>query len=154
MFIKCAGIQNGIIADKYGKRGQQFKGSMPTYSLGFRVEDIPTGTISLAFILDDPDSVPVAGFKWIHWLGANLCKQEIPDNESIKTTIFMQGKNSWGQNIYGGMAPPDRPHTYILRVFALDCLLNLKNGFTLEDLNHEMAGHILDSAFIEGIYNN
>ena len=89
MFVKCAGIQNGVIADKYGKRGQQFKGSMPTYSLGFRVEDIPTGTISFAFILDDPDSVPVAGFKWIHWLGANLFKEEIPYNESIKTTIYM-----------------------------------------------------------------
>lgn len=154
MLILCDGIQNGIIADKYGKRGNQFKGSMPTYSLGFRMQDIPNGTVSFAFILDDPDSVPVAGFKWIHWLGANLCKDGIPDNESISTLIFVQGKNSWGQNMYGGMAPPNCPHTYILRVFALDCLLNLKNGFSVEDLQREMSGHVLDSAFIEGIYSN
>ena len=27
-------------------------------------------------------------------------------------------------------------------------------GFSLEDLQREMSGHILDSAFIEGIYKN
>ncbi len=154
MFIKCAGIQDGFIADRYGKRGNQFKGSMPSYSLGFEIDDIPNGTNSFAFILDDPDSVPVAGFKWLHWLGANLSKSSIEDNESIHALTFIQGKNSWGQNMYGGMAPPDRPHTYVLRVFALDCLLNLKNGFLLEDLMREMSGHVLDSAFIEGVYRN
>ena len=154
MFIMTPAIQEGYFADKYGKRGSQIKAGMPTYSFGFSVKDIPDGTISFAFILDDPDSVPVCGFKWIHWLGANLSKDSVDENESIKAITFIQGKNSWGQNMYGGMAPPDKPHTYILKVFALDCLLNLKNGFTYEDLQREMSGHVLDSAFIEGIYRN
>ena len=152
MFISTNAIQNGSFNDKYGKRGQQFKGDMPTYSFGFKIEDIPTGTISFAFILDDPDSVPVCGFTWTHWLGANLCQEEIPDNASIQATTFIQGKNSWGENLYGGMAPPDKAHRYHLRVFALDCLLNLKKGFALNDLKAALSGHILDSADIWGSY--
>ena len=154
MIIVCPAVQDGIFADKYGKRGTQFKASMPTFSFGFRLQDIPLGTVSFAFVLDDPDSIAPMGFKWIPWLGANLCKDGIEDNESIHATTFIQGKNSWGQNMYGGMAPPDRPHNYVFRVFALDCLLNLKNGFTFEDLKRESSGHILDSAFIEGSYRN
>ncbi|MBE6449138.1 MAG: YbhB/YbcL family Raf kinase inhibitor-like protein [Alphaproteobacteria bacterium] len=154
MQIICPAIKDGYFLDKYGKRGTVVKGAMPTFSFGFKIEDIPFGTISFAFILDDPDSIPVCGFKWLHWLGANLSKEGIEDNESINAITFIQGKNSWGKSLYGGMAPPDKPHTYIFKVFALDCLLNLKNGFSLEDLQREMAGHILDSAFIEGIYKN
>ena len=154
MFIDCTGVQKGLFSDKYGKRGAQTKFGMPTCSFGFSVKDIPHGTISFAFILDDPDSVPVCGFKWLHWLGANLSKDTVEENESVKAITFIQGKNSWGQNVYGGMAPPDKPHTYVFKVFALDCLLNLKNGFSYEDLLREMSGHVLDSAFIEAVYNN
>jgi Raf kinase inhibitor-like YbhB/YbcL family protein len=154
MYLTCSGIQDGMFADKYGKRGSQIKLGMPPYSFGHSVNDVPPGTISFAFVLDDPDSIPVCGFKWIHWLGANLPKDTVAENESINAVTFIQGKNSWGQSMYGGMAPPDKPHTYILKVFALDCLLNLKNGFSYEDLQREMGGHVLDSAYIEGVYNN
>ena len=154
MFIVCPGNQYGHFSDKYGKRGVQTKDGMPTFSFGYSIKDIPSGTISFAFVLDDPDSIPVCGFKWMHWLGANLSKDTVEENESGKAVTFIQGKNSWGKAVYGGMAPPDKPHTYIFKVFALDCLLNLKNGFSYDDLVREMSGHILDSAFIEGIYRS
>ena len=154
MFIHTDAIKDGFFIDKYGKRGSQFKASMPSYSFGFSIEEIPSGTVSFAFIFDDPDSVPVCGFTWIHWLGANLCQSNLPENESIHATTFIQGKNSWQENLYGGMAPPDKTHNYHLRVFALDCLLNLKNGFSLNDLTSQMASHILDSADIWGKYSN
>ncbi len=153
MFIQTQAIQNGSFADEYGKKGKQFKGSMPSYSFGFEIIDFPRGTESFSFVFDDPDSVPVCGFTWVHWLGANMCQAKIEDNESIHTTTFFQGKNSWGESLYGGMAPPDKEHNYHLRVFALDCLLNLKNGFSLDELNKQMAGHILDSSDIWGHYS-
>ena len=51
MIIVCPAVQDGIFADKYGKRGTQFKASMPTFSFGFRLQDIPLGTVSFAFVL-------------------------------------------------------------------------------------------------------
>jgi len=154
VYIETDAIKNDFFDDKYGQKGTQFKGSMPSYSFGFEVKDIPQGTISFAFILDDPDSVPVCGFTWTHWLGANLCQESVAENESIRAMTFVQGKNSWNENLYGGMAPPDKPHKYHFRVFALDCLLNVKNGFTLNDLRQAVAGHILDSADLWGMYSN
>lgn len=153
MLIKTNAIQNGYFLDKYGKRGLQFKSSMPSYSFGFKVEDLPKRTVSLAFVLDDPDSVPVCGFKWIHWLGANLTELELPDNESIHATTFIQGKNSWDKNMYGGMMPPDKTHTYVFRVYAVDCMLDLKTGFTWEDLK-ACAPHMIDSACVYGKYKS
>ena len=32
---------------------------------------------------------------------------------------IVQGKNSWNDNSYGGPCPPDKPHNYRIRVFAL-----------------------------------
>ena len=87
MFIQTQAIQDGHFLDVYGKRGTQFKGSMPSYSFGFDLTDAPRGTVSFAFILDDPDSVPVCGFTWTHWLGANLCQAHMPENESIKARL-------------------------------------------------------------------
>ncbi|MBO7218690.1 MAG: YbhB/YbcL family Raf kinase inhibitor-like protein, partial [Clostridia bacterium] len=67
---------------------------------------------------------------------------------------LIQGTNSWGKSAYGGMAPPDRPHTYICKVYALDFVPNLKEGFTLDNLQEVMQNHILAECKIEGLYNN
>ncbi len=79
--------------------------------------------------------------------------------------IFIQGANSWislqggelsieESSYYGGMAPPDKPHTYELTVFALDTFLDLKSGFYLNELYEKMEGHILDTSTLKGIYDN
>ncbi|MPQ44953.1 YbhB/YbcL family Raf kinase inhibitor-like protein [Clostridium tarantellae] len=165
MNIICNGIKNGVIEDKYGKRGTQFnKDGMPSYSLPIKIENSPKGTISYAIIIDDKDAIPVCGFTWIHWLVANLKRNELKENESITAKDFIQGTNSWASsfggckvencNCYGGMTPPDAPHTYTIHVYALDTILNLNNGFYVDDLHKAIKGHILDYAYIEGIYSN
>ena len=55
-------------------------------------------------------------------------------------------------SVYGGMAPPDRDHQYEIYVFALDTLLDLKQGFYANELFHAMNGHILSIGSIKGIY--
>lgn len=154
MKITSSAVQNGFIEDKYGKRGTEFSGSMPTYSWGFQVENAPKGTKTFAFILDDEDARPVAGFTWIHWLGANLKETFVPENASLTASNFIQGQNSWRKNLYGGMAPPNAPHRYDLHVYALDTELPLKEGFSREELEEAMRGHILSEAVLSGIYNN
>lgn len=167
MKVTSEGIINGIILDKYGKRGTQFnENGMPTYSLPFKIIDAPKETISFALVLEDRDAFPVSGgFSWIHWTAANITKTKVLENESQTTTDFIQGLNSWtsmqGGNqskelsrYYGGMAPPNEPHLYELHVYALDTMLDVENGFYMNDLYKKMDGHILDQYTLKGIYNN
>ena len=83
-------------------------------------------------VLEDKDAYPVTGgFVWIHWLAANITRNEVRDNESQTAGDFIQGCNSWtsiqGNQqskelscFYGGMTPPDKEHLYELHIFALD----------------------------------
>ena len=164
MIISSEGINNGIIKKIYGGYGKHFNSNnVPTYSLPFKIEDAPENTVSFAFVLEDKDAYPVTGFVWIHWIGANLTRNELKENESQTATDFLQGVNSWTSiqgnqqskelsSYYGGMTPPDQAHEYELHVFALDEMLNLENGFFLNMLYKKMEGHILDKAVLKGIY--
>ncbi len=167
MLVTSAGIDaNGIIMDKFGKRGEKNAHGMPIFSLPLNIENAPEGTVSYAIMLEDKDAYPVSGgFSWVHWTVANLTRQELLENESQTATDFVQGVNSWtsmqgGQqsaeasSFYGGMAPPDAPHTYEIHVYALDTMLDLKNGFYMNNLYKAMDGHILEAVTIKGIYNN
>ena len=164
MIVTSTGIFNGFISTKYGGYGTQFnENNVPSYSLPFKIENAPENTSSFAFVLEDKDAYPVVGFTWIHWLGANLKKSEVKENESQTATDFIQGANSWisvqgnqqdreQASYYGGMTPPDKAHTYELHIFALDKVLDLKRGFYLNELYEKMDGHILEEAVLKGIY--
>lgn len=164
MIVTSAGITNGFIQKKYGGYGTQFnENHVPSYSLPFKIENAPEHTASFAFILEDKDAYPVIGFTWIHWLGANLKRNGLEENESQTATDFIQGANSWisiqgnqqtreQASYYGGMTPPDKSHTYELHIFALDGMLDLKNEFYLNELYEKMEGHILEEAILKGIY--
>lgn len=164
MIVTSMGIIDGFIQKKYGRYGTQFnENNIPSYSLPFKIEDAPENTVSFAFILEDKDAYPVVGFAWIHWLGANLQREEVKENESQTATDFIQGANSWisiqgnqqkreQASYYGGMTPPDKAHTYELHIFALDKTLDLEKGFYLNELYQKMEGHILEDAVLKGIY--
>lgn len=167
MIVTSTGIINGFIKDQYGGRGEQFnQNGIPTFSLPFKIENAPQNTVSFALILEDKDAYPVTGgFAWIHWLAANITRNELKDNESQTAKDFVQGCNSWtsiqGNQqtkelscFYGGMTPPDKEHIYELHIFALDKLLDLENGFLLNELYREMDEHILDSFTLKGIYKS
>lgn len=167
MNVTSTGIINGLIQDKYGKRGIQFnENGIPTFSLPFKIENEPQNTVSFALVLEDKDAYPVTGgFVWIHWIAANITRNELKENESQTAGDFIQGCNSWtsiqGNQqskelscFYGGMTPPDKEHLYELHIFALDKLLDIKNGFLLNEFYREMDGHILDCFTLKGIYKN
>lgn len=165
MRVSSSGIQdNGYFADRFGKFGDQKNHfDKVTYSIPFEIEGAPKETVSYAFFMEDKDAIPVSGFSWIHWVGANLKRTKIEENESISATDFVQGLNSWisplagsqsikDSSVYGGMAPPNADHLYELHVYALDTELDLKPGFHANELFHAMKGHVLASATVEGWY--
>lgn len=166
MSVTSEGIKNGIIEDKYGKRGSDFIEGMPSYSLPIKIQNAPKETQCYALVLEDKDSIPVAGFAWIHWTIANLTKTELSENEAFLNKGLIQGANSWASSLlgktfnrttastYGGMSPPDRPHTYELTVYALDSFLPLQKGFYMNELYWAMQGHVLDRYTLKGVYKN
>lgn len=94
-----------------------------------------------------------------------ITRTSLEENASQTATDFVQGLNSWvslqgGRQSpqlsarYGGMAPPNEPHTYELHVYALDTLLDLKDGFWFHEMFRQMERHILAQATVKGVYRN
>lgn len=94
-----------------------------------------------------------------------ITRTSLEENASQTATDFVQGLNSWvslqgGRQSpqlsarYGGMAPPNEPHTYELHVYALDTLLDLKDGFWFHEMFRQMEGHILAQVTVKGVYRN
>ena len=117
-----------------------------------RFGGVPDEAESLALVVDDPDAVEPAGKVWDHWVVWNLSpdREEIP--EAWDPDDAVEGQNDYGERGYGGPNPPDRPHTYEFRLYALDSRLTLGAGATKEQLEEAMAGHVLDRAELTGTY--
>jgi Raf kinase inhibitor-like YbhB/YbcL family protein len=116
----------------------------------------PGKTQSFALICDDPDAPRKE--PWVHWVLFNLPADthELAEGASTAATLpggAKQGKNDFGNIGYGGPAPPrGKPHRYYFKLYALDSLLDLKEGATKPQLEQAMKGHILASGQLMGQY--
>ena len=138
----------GVIPRQYGyKNGNK----SPPLDVG----GIPGGTASLALIMDDPDAVGAVGKVWVHWVLWNVAPEgagaEVP--EGAVPEGCREGRTDFGENGYGGPAPPDREHTYVFRLYALDRRLDCGTGSTREEVEDAMRGHVLAEARLEGRYS-
>lgn len=115
---------------------------------------VPKGAKSIALICDDPDAP--AG-TWVHWVIFNLPPNlsELPENipsQKILPNGAKQGTNDFGEIGYGGPAPPSGTHRYYFKIYALDIMLNLKEGSNKQQLLKAMEGHILSKGELIGKY--
>ena len=94
-----------------------------------------------AMIMDDPDAMAAVGKVWVHWL-------EYGNTDDSVT----EGKNDFGEIGYGGPAPPDGRHTYVFKLYELDTDLDLKEGYSKQELEDAMKGHIMAEAKLTGTY--
>ena len=109
-------------------------------------EDIPENSKSLALIMDDPDAMGAVGKVWVHWLVFGSI-DKFPN-----VNLRINGKTDFGEIGYGGPAPPDKRHTYIFKVYALDTILDLKEGYSKQELEESMQGHIIAEAKLTGTF--
>ena len=59
---------------------------------------------------------------------------------------ILQGTNDFGTVGYRGPCPPKgSTHRYILRVYALDGMMNLAGGADRETFETVIKGHVLDT---------
>ena len=110
------------------------------------VSGTPDGTKSLALIMDDPDAMGAVGKVWVHWVAWNIA----PPTELENLTT--EGMTDFGEVGYGGPAPPDKRHTYVFKLYALDTKLDLPNESTKADVEKAMEGHINQQATLTGTY--
>ena len=102
----------------------------------------------------------------------NPSKINIPENTGNKISQdailqlfiaisgFSQGTTDFGEVGYGGPAPPDKRHTYVFKLYALDIftdkqlgnLLDVKPGASKADLEKAMKGHIIEQTQLTGTY--
>lgn len=117
-----------------------------------KISNIPQNAKSLALIMDDPDAQAVVGKIWVHLVLWNIDPKTSDIKEATNPTGSVQGKNDFGELGYGGPAPPDKRHTYIFKLYALDNKLNLVEGSTKTQLENAMKGHILSQTTLRGTY--
>jgi len=91
-------------------------------------------------IMDDPDAMEAVGKVWVH------------DLRYTNGSDVVEGKNDFGELGWGGPAPPDKRHTYIFKAYVLDVELDLKEGYSKQELEDAMKGHIIAETKLTGTY--
>ncbi|MBC8251078.1 MAG: YbhB/YbcL family Raf kinase inhibitor-like protein [Candidatus Nitrosopelagicus sp.] len=111
---------------------------------------VPTGTKGVALIMDDPDAMKAVGKVWVHYL---MCGGWAEDADYDDRDQMILGKTDFGEIGYGGPAPPDGRHTYVFKGYALDTSLNLEEGYSKQELEDAMKGHIISEAKLTGTFS-
>ena len=134
--ITCSDFSEGDEIPK--KFGYKFENEEPNISFNRP----PSSTTTLALIMDDPDAMGAVGKVWVHWL----------QYHNLSAASPIEGKTDFGEIGYGGPAPPDKRHTYIFKAYALDIELELKEGYSKQELEDAMNGHIIAEAKLTGTF--
>ena len=130
----------GEIPRKYGYKNGNREPSLT-------MNGVPEGTKSLALIMDDPDAMGAVGKVWVHWVMWNID----PTNTELEN-LMKEGMTDFGEVGYGGPAPPDKRHTYVFKLYALDSELDLPDKSTKADVEKAMEGHIIEQTQLTGTY--
>jgi Raf kinase inhibitor-like YbhB/YbcL family protein len=122
--------------------GYNFKNVNPELNIA----NIPAGTKSMVLIVDDPDAPRAT---WVHWV-----MYDMPVVEKIGRgdSFGKQGVNDYKTKNYGGPCPPSGTHRYFFKLYALDKMLDLKDGLDKKSVEKAMEGHIIEEAEIVGLY--
>jgi Raf kinase inhibitor-like YbhB/YbcL family protein len=137
----------GIIPSRYTCEGANI-------SPPLTISDVPAHAKSLVLIVDDPD-VPKhlrADQNWDHWIIFNMDPATQQILETLGPKSGLKGTTTYGHTRYGGPCPPDREHRYFFKLYALDIMLNLKEGAVKKEIEKAMQGHITASAQLMGRY--
>ncbi|KAB0505480.1 YbhB/YbcL family Raf kinase inhibitor-like protein [Pseudomonas moorei] len=117
----------------------------------------PTGTLSYAIVMHDPDGQKGQGVDhWVHY-GIKATTRQIASGVGAKATLEgVAGINSKGTAGYVGPCPPagDSAHHYIIQIYALDLAPDaLPAGLTRAQLLERINGHVLKNSSVVRRYH-
>lgn len=114
------------------------------------ISGVPSGCKSLAVILDDPDAMAAVGKVWVHWTVWNIRPETTLLDESLSGCS--EGLTDFGESGYGGPAPPDKRHTYVFTLYALDSMLDLRADSDRAALESAIKNHVIEQTSLTGTY--
>ncbi len=136
----------GVIPRKYGYKNGNL-------SPPLKISGTPENTSSLALIMDDPDAMGAVGKVWVHWVLWNIDPSTMELKENSIPSDCLEGETDFGEIGYGGPAPPDKEHTYIFKLYALDQKLDVDKSSTKKQIEKAMNNHIVAETRLEGRYS-
>ena len=146
VLTSSAFVDGGDIVDKYvySMVGQC---SGENVSVPLSWSGAPAGTRSFALIMSDPD-----GRNWGHWVVYNIPPNvtELPEVVG-GPDIGIKGQNDFNRLGYGGPCPPSGVHHYLFTLYAVDTMLEIKNGAYDYELEMALEGHVLAQAQLTGL---
>ncbi|RUM33682.1 MAG: YbhB/YbcL family Raf kinase inhibitor-like protein [Archaeoglobus sp.] len=111
---------------------------------------------SLAIVMIDLDAPKGIFVHWVAWnIPANVTyiPPAIPKKPVVEKPVKMvQGRNDFGNVGYDGPCPPFGTHRYVIRVYSLNCWLNLKPGVSANTLYRAMNGHVVQIGSFTATY--
>jgi Raf kinase inhibitor-like YbhB/YbcL family protein len=120
--------------------------------------NVPSGTKSLALIVDDPDAPDPANPRttWVHWVLYNIPISVNGLSEGVKKEDLpkgvLEGLNDWERTGYGGPCPPIGKHRYFHKLYALDITLPDLGRPTKAKLEKAIEGHVISKTELIGLY--
>lgn len=140
--------KGGPIPSKHTGEGEDVS---PALSWG----NAPDGTVAYAVICHDPDAPlvsPGGTYGYVHWVLYN-----IPG--SVRSLAegsgeFTNGKNDFGNELYGGPMPPNGhgKHQYYFWVLALNQQVELEAGLTMWQLLDRIEPVLIGMNRLVGTY--
>jgi len=116
------------------------------------ITGVPSDSKSLVLIMDDPDAKAAVGKVWVHWIVWNIDPSISEIVENSLPSDCVQGKTDFNEISYGGPAPPDKRHTYVFKLYALNKKLDLNSNSTKDQLENIIEGSIIQQTKLEGTY--
>ena len=143
MQISFKDFKDKYLPKKYTCLGDKI---MPT----IKIEDVSKNAKSLVLIIDDPDAVGNKTF--IHIILFNIDPNALEISSSTKG---IYGVNELNEKKYCPACPPKNSgtHRYFFKVYALDKILDLKEGIKKDVLEKEMKDHIIEKKELIALFS-
>ena len=116
-----------------------------------QIQNVPSGTKSLALVMRDPDAPMPGGFT--HWVVWNIDpKTSVIKEESVPPGAT-EGQNSSGNVGYAGPCPPSGTHHYHFQLYALSDMLDLSTAASVSDAQAQIDQHLVEQTELIGLYS-
>lgn len=152
--------------DHHGTVPEENSAYSENKSIDLMWSNLPSGTVQLAVICDDPKVVEIGMMPapFVHWVAYNIpaSASGLPADLTKDAEVsgvagldgMINGLNGTRRAGYFGPRPPvnGELHSYHFRVYAIDADLGLEAGLGKDELLAAIDGHVLATGMLMGHY--
>ncbi len=114
-----------------------------------RFDGVPKEAVSLALIVDDPDS---PSGNWLHWSVWNIDPNVREISEDSVPSGAREGETDFSEVGYGGPCPSYGEHEYRFTLYALTTILDVPEAAQRQVVEAALKPFVIASAELRGRY--